>query len=174
MVYRTLIHGIRHTLQGLKKCDAPAPDGTIIARFFEGTIRCISLFDPDASRDANEAMDWIGNILVEVNLHVFQEVWTQKIEFYFESARKRPILLHLAQFLFSRENVSTTLVAIVLRYLVNKLPELGEYDEQNTAVAIRTYKMIFGAITLFPAANEPILAAHLGKLIMDCFPLAAT
>lgn len=35
------------------------------------------------------------------------------------------------------------------------------------------FKMAFGAVTMFPQQNEAILASHLGKLIMDCFPLAA-
>ncbi|KAH9951586.1 hypothetical protein B0H21DRAFT_818036 [Amylocystis lapponica] len=173
LLLRTLLHGFRHTLQGLKKCDAPPPDGTIVSRLLVGCIRCISLFDAESSREANEAMDWIGGVLTEVNLHVFQEVWTQKVDFFFLSAEKRPILMHLGQFLFSRDGLSPTLVAIVLRYLVDRLPQLGEYDDQTAAVAIRMFKMAFGAVTMFPVANEPILASHLGKLIMDCFPLAA-
>ncbi|KAI0921097.1 hypothetical protein AcW2_006184 [Taiwanofungus camphoratus] len=175
-IFRTLLHGLRHILSGLKKCDAPVPDGTIISRMFESCIRCIALFDGEqreSGREVTEALEWLGGALYEVNLHVFQEVWTQKIGFFFECTEKRPVLMHLAQFLFGRESISPTLVAIVLRYLINRLPQLGECDDQTAAVAIRMFKMAFGAVTLYPQTNEPILASHLGKLIMDCFPLAA-
>lgn len=167
-----MLHGFRHILQGLKKVDGPIPDGIIISRLFEGCVRLMALYDGE-TREANEVMDWMAGGLLEVNLHVFQEIWTQKIGFFFESAEKRPVLMHLAQILFSREPTSPTLVAIVLRFLVDRLPLLGEYDDQTAAVAIRMFKMAFGAVTMFPQQNEPILASHLGKLIMDCFPLAA-
>jgi transformation/transcription domain-associated protein len=134
-------------------------------------MKCMALFDSEP-RDATEAMDWFSAVLLEVNLHVFQEVWTHKIEFFFEASRKRPNLLQICQILFSRENVSPTLVAIVLRFLIDRLSLLGEYDDPTAVITIRLFKMAFIAITTFPVLNEPILAAHLAKLIMDCFPLA--
>lgn len=173
MVFRTLLHGFRVCLGSLKKCDAPIPDGTLVFRFFEGCIRCMSLFDPDPrANEHNDAFDWFGQALLEINLHVFQEVWTHKIEFFFACAQKRIILLNICQFLF-RETTSPTLLAIVLKFLVDRLPLLGEYDDLPAAATIRLYKMAFGAVAAQPVPNEPILAAHLAKLLMDCFPLAA-
>ncbi|KAI9063246.1 atypical/PIKK/TRRAP protein kinase [Trametes sanguinea] len=169
---RTILHVFRALIVGLKKCDAPVPDGALIARMFDSCIRAMAFFDTDA-RDAHDAMDWLAGALAELNLHVFQEVWTRKIGFYLASAEKRPILMHLASVLFSKEGTSPTLVAIVLRHLLDRLPELGDYDDQSAAVLIRVFKMAFQAVTTYPQLNESILASHLGKLIMDCFPLAA-
>ncbi|KAI9001012.1 atypical/PIKK/TRRAP protein kinase [Trametes punicea] len=169
---RTILHVFRALIVGLKKCDAPVPDGALIARMFDSCIRAMAFFDTDA-RDAHDAMDWLAGALAELNLHVFQEVWTRKIGFYLASAEKRPILMHLASVLFSKEPTSPTLVAIVLRHLLDRLPELGDYDDQSAAVLIRVFKMAFQAVTTYPQLNESILASHLGKLIMDCFPLAA-
>lgn len=133
----------------------------------------MALFDAEP-KEATEVMDWFSSVLLEVNLHVFQEVWTHKIELFFQAAQKRPALLHICQLLFTRESVSPTLVAIVLRFLIDRLPLLGEYDDQTAVVTIRLFKMAFSAVVVsFPILNEPILASHLGKLIMDCFPLAA-
>lgn len=156
---------------GLKKCDAPVPDGTILARLFEGCTRCMALFDGE-SRDYNDALEWFSGILSEVDLHVFQEVWTLQLPFFFEAAQKRPTLCIVLQGLFTREPTSPCLVSIILRFLLDRLEDLGEYDDQTAAVTIRLYKMVFSAVTLYPSANEEILAAQLGKLIMDCFPLA--
>ena len=172
MLFRTLLHGFRVCLVGLKKCDGPIPDGTVIFRLFTSCIKCMALFDAEP-REATEVMDWFSSVLLEVNLHVFQEVWTHKVELFFQAAQKRPSLLHICQLLFNREPVSPTLVAIVLRFLIDRLPLLGEFDDQTAVVTIRLFKMAFTAVTLFPTPNEPILASHLAKLIMDCFPLAA-
>jgi len=149
-------------------------DGTLISRFFEGCIRCMALFDPDPRvPDQNEPIDWLGHALAEVNLHVFQEVWTHKMDFFFQAAQKRILLLNICQFIFTRDTTSPTLLAIVLRYLVDRLPSLGEVDDVTAAATIRLYKIAFSAVTTFPATNEAILASHVGKILMDCFPLAA-
>jgi transformation/transcription domain-associated protein len=83
------------------------------------------------------------------------------------------MLLNICQTLFNRESTSATLLAIVLRFLVDRLPLLGEYDDLTAAATIRLYKIAFGAVASHPGSNEAILASHVGKLLMDCFPLAA-
>ncbi|KAI6035416.1 hypothetical protein F5J12DRAFT_25544 [Pisolithus orientalis] len=171
-LFRTLLHGFRVCLAGLKKCDGAIPDGTLIFRLFASCVKCMVLVDAEP-REATEIMDWFSAVLLEVNLHVFQEVWTHKIETFVQASVKRATLLHICQTLFSREAVSPTLVAIVLRFLIDRLPQLGEYEDPRAVVSIRLFKMAFSAVTAFPISNEPILASHLAKLIMDCFPLAA-
>lgn len=173
-VFRTLLHGFRVCLTSLKKCEAPTPDGSLIFRFFEASVRCMSLFESDPRvSDQTEPIEWFGHALTEVNLHVFQEVWTHKMEFFFEHAKHRIMLLNVCQNLFTRDTTSATLLAIVLRFLVDRLPLLGDYDELTAAATIRLYKMAFGAVAAHPATNEAILASHVSKLLMDCFPLAA-
>ena len=172
-LFRTLLHGIRHTLTGLKKCDAPVPDGAIIARLLEAAVKCMAPTEQE-SRESSELMDCIGTLLLEVNLHVFQEVWTQKIEFIFENAKKRLPLFQLCQYLIMRESTSPTIVAIILRFLLDRLPQLGDYGHETAHLTVRLFKLVFNAVALHAGQNEPILATHLGKLIMDCFPLIAT
>jgi transformation/transcription domain-associated protein len=134
----------------------------------------MSLFESDPRMpEQTEPIEWFGHALSEVNLHVFQEVWTHKMEFFFEHAKHRIMLLNVCQNLFTRDTTSATLLAIVLRFLVDRLPLLGDYDELTAAATIRLYKMAFGAVASHPATNEAILASHVSKLLMDCFPLAA-
>ncbi|THV08510.1 hypothetical protein K435DRAFT_832965 [Dendrothele bispora CBS 962.96] len=173
MVFRTLLHGFRVCLGGLKRCESPVTDGKLIFRMFEGCIRCMSYFEPESRVNETDAIDWFAPVLLEVDPHVFQEVWTHKIDFFFECAQKRIILLNICQFLFNKEPSSPPLLAIVLQFLVGKLPLLGDYDDLRAAATIRLFKMAFTSVGLFPTLNEPILAQHLAKLLMDCFPLAA-
>jgi transformation/transcription domain-associated protein len=134
----------------------------------------MSLYDLDPRlNEQNDIVDWFGHALLELNPNVFQEVWTHKIELFFENAQRRPILLNVCQFLFSRDPTTAGLLSIVLKFLIERLPQLGECDEHTGLATIRLYKMAFHAVSLFPPLNEPILASHLAKLLMDCFPLAA-
>lgn len=169
---RTIIPQFRTILSSLKKCDAPVADGIVISRMFEGCIRVLTALDND-QRESQEVADALCNALLEVDLHVFQEVWTQKIDLLITQAERHTSLLIFMQILFGKEATSPTVVAIVLRYLINHLHELGDLEEKRAGVIIRAFKMTFGGVGLFPITNEPILAAQIGKLIMDCFPLAA-
>jgi transformation/transcription domain-associated protein len=173
-LFKTLLHGFRTCMAGLKKVDAPASDGTLILRLFVGCIRCLSLLDLESrvAHDPIDPIEMFSQVMLDINLHVFQEVWTHQIEFFFETAQKKVVLLNVCQSLFTRDAASPTLLAIVLKFLVDRLPLLGEYDDLRAAATIRLFKMAFHAVSLFPATNEPILAAHLAKLLMDCFPLA--
>lgn len=169
---KAALHCLRACLAALRRCEAPAPDGTLIFRIFESCIKCSGLYDSD-SLAVNEVMETFANLLFEVNSHTFQEVWSLKIGFFFEHLRKRPMILHVCNVLLNRESTSSTLLAVILKFLVEHLPLLGDYEDAVAVVIIRWYKMAFGAVSIHPAKNEAILASHLGRLIMDCFPLAA-
>lgn len=175
-LFKTLLHGFRTCMNGLKKADAASVDGEFVSRLFVACIRALSLLELDSRgpHDPNDPIEMLSQVLLDVNPHVFQEVWTQRIELFFEAAQKKVILLNICQALFQRDATSPTLLAIVLKFLVDRLPLLGEYDDLRAAATIRLFKMAFGAVASFPPTNEAILATHLAKLLMDCFPLATT
>ncbi|KAI9508927.1 FAT domain-containing protein, partial [Russula earlei] len=172
LLFRTFAHGLRVCLGALKKIDAPVLDGSLMLRLFETCIRCMSLYDADP-REGTEPMEMLVGALLEINPHGFREVWTLKVDYFFQTAQKRPHILHICQALFGREPTSAILVSVVLRHLILNLPQLGEYDDPTAVITIRLFKMAFGAIALYPQQNEPILASHLSQLITECFPLAA-
>ncbi|TRM67802.1 FAT domain-containing protein [Schizophyllum amplum] len=176
--FKALVHGLRLFLQGLKRCDAPLPEGTLIFRLFDACIRCAALFDPDPRLQdppQESITEHLGPVLLEVDPHVFQEIWTVKIEFFFDYAVKRIPLVSLCQYLLMRESTSSTMLSVILKFLVDRLPLLGDLDDYNAAYTIRYYKMAFGVLEkeVYTPTNESIIAGHLPKLLMDCFPLAA-
>lgn len=171
-----MLHGFRVGLGHLKRCTDGRVDldGTLVFRLFDSCVRIMSNLDLDGrNEEANGINEWFSGALLELNLHSFQEMWTHKVDLFFQCAQRRINLLAICNHLFMREICSPTLLAIILEYLIDRLPLLGEHDELTAAVALRLYKMAFAAVTTFPVPNEPILASHIGKLLMDCFPLAA-
>src|SRR5258708_2109561 len=131
-----------------------------------------AVYDADP-REGSEPMEMLVGALLEIKPHIFQEVWTLKVDFFFQTAQKRPHILQICQVLFSREPTSAILVSVILRHLIQNLPQLGEYDDPTAVITIRLFKMVFGTIAMYPQHNEPILASHLSHLITECFPLAA-
>lgn len=172
-MFRTLLYGARAILTGLRQIEAPPPDAQLLGQFFEGAVHCLALFKDRDSRDEKEAMDLFSSVWNEVNPHVFQEVWTSKLDFFFEETLNQTSLLSVAQSLFEHEQRSRQLVSISLRHFTDRLDLLGSMEGKRAAVTIRFMKMAFGAVTQFSEVNEPSLAPHLNRLIMDSFPLAA-
>lgn len=149
------------------------PDGGLIGRIFESVIKCTGLYDTDSLSSINEYLEALATFLFEVNSHTFQEVWSLKINFFFEHLKKQPHVLRVVNLLLERDGTSSTMLAVILKFLLDRLPLLGDCDDKETVVVIRWYKLAFGAVSQHPGKNEAILATHLGQLIMDCFPLAA-
>ncbi|KAJ7700136.1 hypothetical protein B0H17DRAFT_1158131 [Mycena rosella] len=168
-LFKTLLHGFRSCLTAIKKTGDLVIDGSRMNRLFVASIRCMSLFE-QTNEDPTE---WFAMVLVELNLHVFQEIWAHNMDYFFQCAQKRPLILNLCQAILTKDPFSPTLLATVLRFLVDRLPMLGEYDEPTAGATIRLFKMAFSSVTTHQSTNEPILASHLPKLLMDCFPLAA-
>lgn len=179
---RALIYGIRPCLIALRTCGVTVPDGNLMLRLFEASFSLMTLFDGDSAptqrqdalnSQAHEVLQWLAGVFIELEPHTFQAMWTRKIEFYFRCAVDRPYLLNLLSQLVNHKPASATLVAILLRFLVDKLPDLGDFNIPTAAMTIRMFKIAFAGVTAYPEVNEPILATHIAGLIMDCFPLAA-
>ncbi|KAJ7180147.1 FAT domain-containing protein [Mycena crocata] len=168
-LFKTLLHGFRSCLAAIKKTGDIVIDGSRMNRLFVASVRCMSLLE----QSTEDPTEWLAMVLFELNLHVFQEIWAHNMEYFFQCAEKRPLILNLCSNILNKDPFSPTLLATVLRFLVDRLPLLGEHDEPTAGATIRLFKMAFGSVTSHQATNEPILASHLPKLLMDCFPLAA-
>ncbi|KAF7301711.1 hypothetical protein MIND_00736700 [Mycena indigotica] len=168
-LFKTLLHAARTLLTSFKKIGGDVIDGSRINRLFVASLKCMVLLEA-GNEDPSE---WFALVLIELNLHVFQEIWAQNMEFFFQCAPKRAYILNLCQAILTKESYSPTLLAAILRFLVDRLPLFGEYDETAAGATIRLFKMAFSSVTIHQASNEPILASHLPNLLMDCFPLAA-
>lgn len=166
-----LLQGLRVCNSHLKRLGGRLFDGEHAMPLFDSCIRIFSCFGDQ--KEDKDLMEGLAVILQDLDLHVFQELWTQKLDFYFEYAVKRPTLLHLTQVLFTHKPVSQTIVSTTLQHLSDKLDELGEMDDISASIILRVYKMTFTVVGMHPDINEPVLAPHLGRLIMDSFRLAA-
>lgn len=152
----------------------PPPDGEHLARLFQHALRCLALFEGIREpREAKDAVELLVNILLNVEPHVFSEIWTNHMDFFIDHAMTNPQAFHVIQILITHESVSHQLVSILLKYLMEHLEELGSYPPQKASVFFKLFKMSFLAINNYVATNESLLVPHLQKFIMNSFAYAA-
>ncbi|GAA5967961.1 hypothetical protein JCM21900_003879 [Sporobolomyces salmonicolor] len=173
-LFRNLLFGFKTLSVALSRMGGHGPDAELMCRFFDAAVKCMVVFDSsrDQGREQKEVMEVLSTTLVNTELVIFQEVIENRMGFFFEELIRNHELLVIPQSLLSNEQVSQHFVAILFRFLSDRLPDLGNNNKENTSVMLRLYKMSFMAVTIFPEKNEPVLLPHLTNLIMSSLKLA--
>jgi transformation/transcription domain-associated protein len=175
-LFKTLLHLLRTLLAQAKADDneVRAPDGESLGRTFEHCLRSLTVFegirDP---REPKEAIELFSQILLALNPHEFNEIWTNRMDFFVELAAQNMHVFSVVQVLITHQDVSHQLVAILLKYLMAHLGDIGNQDAQRSHLTLRLFKMSFLAINSYIDKNEGVLVPHLQKLIMGSFNYAA-
>jgi transformation/transcription domain-associated protein len=60
------------------------------------------------------------------------------------------------------------------QFLVERLDDMGGDDSAKAGVLLRLFKLLFGAVTLFPDQNETVLQPHLSTLITRAMEMGVT
>lgn len=174
-LFKTLLHTFRTLLTYTRQGDnpVPAPDGELLSRFFEHSLRAIAIFDANRDpREPKEAIELLSQILLLFDPHAFREVWTTHMDFFVENALTNVHVFSVLQILITHESVSHQLVAITLKHLMAHLDEVGSYSPKKASLTLRLFKISFLAINTYITTNEVVLVPHLQKLIMRSFSLA--
>ncbi|OBZ88491.1 Transcription-associated protein 1 [Choanephora cucurbitarum] len=135
------------------------------------TETCLKL-NPQQSGD-KEVLDTFPIVFTLLDPAVFQELFASQIEFFYERMLINTSLLHLSQYFLVNEITTQGFAGILLRFLVDRIDQLGEENFHYSAVMLHLFRLTFMAVNLFPDANESILQPYLANLVMSCFKLAA-
>ncbi|GAA5934352.1 histone acetyltransferase TRA1 [Sporobolomyces koalae] len=173
-LFRNLLFGFKTLGVALSRMGGQGPDAELMCRFFDAAVKCMVVFDSsrDGGREQKEVMEVLSSTLVGTELVIFQEVLENRMGFFFDELIRNHELLVIPQSLLSNDQVSQHFVAILFRFLSDRLPDLGNNNKENTSVMLRLYKMSFMAVTIFPEKNEPVLLPHLTNLIMNSLKFA--
>ena len=145
--------------------------------------------------EEKDVVDAFSNAFTLLEPAVFQEIFASQIEFFFERMMANTALINIAQY-FSinvsvshgyagnnepisqstmgvNETVSHGFAGILLRFLVDRIENLGDEDRHHSDVMIHLFRLTFMAVNLYPNTNESILKPYLANMVMSCFKLAA-
>ncbi|KAG1474893.1 hypothetical protein G6F56_000065 [Rhizopus delemar] len=120
-----------------------------------------------------EVLDTFPIVFTILEPAVFQELFASQIDFFFERMLINPSLLHLSQFFLVNEVTTQGFAGILLKFLVDKIQDLGEGNLHYSAVMLYLFRLTFMAVNVFPDSNETILQPYLANLVMSCFKLAS-
>jgi transformation/transcription domain-associated protein len=175
-LYKTLLHLFRTLLSRAKDdgSELRPPDGEQLGLFFEHNLRALVIFegvrDP---REPKEAIELFSQILLALDPHEFAEIWTTRMDFFVDLAAQNMHVFSVIQVLITHQDVSHQLVGILLKYLMDRLGEIGSQNKHRAHLTLRLFKMSFLAINSYIDKNEAVLVPHLQKLIMGSFTHAA-
>ncbi|TKA29433.1 hypothetical protein B0A50_03445 [Salinomyces thailandicus] len=142
-----------------------------------------------SSKEEKDLLETFATIFHHIDPATFHEIFTSQspiadgepggqgqsgIEFLYEQSFKHSALLHIPQFLLASEATSPAFCGMLLRFLMSKLPEIGEKDGTKTSVLLRLFKLSFMAVTLFSQHNEGVLLPHVRELITKAIELSVT
>ena len=164
---------IKSLLMKMKAIGASEPDSEIMSRLLVDGVKSWSLYEQNENLPDKEGMESFTNIFVDIEAQTFHEVFTNTMPFLFDRMLSSAVLLGIPQSLLSNELTSKRFVAILLRFLVDRLADLGGADKKHASVSLRLFKMAFMAVTIFPDVNEVVLQPHLSHIIMTSMKLAS-
>ncbi|BFZ59893.1 transcription-associated protein 1 [Saitoella coloradoensis] len=123
--------------------------------------------------EEKEILETFTTVFIYLDSAVFQEVFGAQLPEFFEQVLKNPSLLHVAQFFLANDATSSNFAGLLLRFLVDRLEDLGGLNVARSNIMLRMFKLAFMAVTLFPDANEICLQPHVNHIVVQCLKLSA-
>ena len=119
------------------------------------------------SRESRDLMESFVVIFMHLDIPTFTEIVESEMEFLYQCILEDSAVLHVAQSFLTGEVTSPAFNSILLRFLGEKLPILGDSNVNVSNILIRLYKLSFMSVNVFPIKNEPVLLKQINSIILD-------
>ncbi|KAK9238263.1 hypothetical protein V1525DRAFT_117414 [Lipomyces kononenkoae] len=127
-----------------------------------------------SSKEEKELLETFATVFIHIDPAAFHEVLEPDLPYIFDAMLRNPSLLHVPQFFLASEPTSANFAGILLKFLMERLEEIGQGDPLRANLLIRLFKLSFMAVNLFSTTNEEVFQPHLRNLILKCMSLATT
>ena len=130
------------------------------------------------SKEEKDLLETFATLFHHIDPATFHEILASGspsgTAFLYEQGFQHPALLHIPQFLLASEATSPAFSGVLLKFLMSKLEEVGETDNNKTSVLLRLFKLTFMAVGLFSQTNESVLVPHVREIITRSIELSVT
>ncbi|GFR25610.1 hypothetical protein TNCT_594364 [Trichonephila clavata] len=123
------------------------------------------------SKDEKETIEFLAGTFTIMHPLTFREVFSTTIDFFVDRMYKNPSLQVMVNSFLAHDTSSHIFATILVEYLLKRMEEMGSNMERSN-LYLKLFKMVFGCVSLFAAANEEMLKPYLHQIVNRSMELA--
>ncbi|CAL1278798.1 unnamed protein product [Larinioides sclopetarius] len=123
------------------------------------------------SKDEKETIEFLGGTYTIMHPLTFREVFSTTIDFFVDRMYKNQALQVMVNSFLAHDTSSHIFATILVEYLLKRMEEMGSNMERSN-LYLKLFKMVFGCVSLFAAANEEMLKPYLHQIVNRSMELA--
>lgn len=127
-----------------------------------------------SSKDEKDLLETFATVFHCVDPATFHEVFHEEIPRLYDMIFDHTALLHVPQFFLASEATSPSFAGMLLRFLMDRIDQVGSADVKKSSILLRLFKLAFMAVTLFSSQNEQVLLPHVLDIVTKSMILSTT
>ncbi|KAK4137532.1 hypothetical protein BT67DRAFT_372977 [Trichocladium antarcticum] len=125
-----------------------------------------------SSKEEKELLETFATVFHCIDPATFHEVFQQEIPRLYDMIHEHTALLHIPQFFLASEATSPGFCGMLLRFLMERIEDVGSADIKKSSILLRLFKLAFMAVTLFASQNEQVLLPHVVDIVTKSIELS--
>ncbi|RQM08647.1 hypothetical protein DH86_00000368 [Scytalidium sp. 3C] len=127
-----------------------------------------------SSKEEKDLLETFATVFHCIDPATFHEVFHEEIPKLYEMIFEHTALLHIPQFFLASEATSPSFAGMLLRFLMDRIDQVGTADVKKSSILLRLFKLAFMAVTLFSNQNEQVLLPHVVDIVTKSIELSTT
>jgi transformation/transcription domain-associated protein len=127
-----------------------------------------------SSKEEKELLETFATVFHCIDPATFHEVFHEEIPKLYDMIFEHTALLHVPQFFLASEATSPSFAGMLLRFLMDRIDQVGTADVKKSSILLRLFKLAFMAVTLFSNQNEQVLLPHVLDIVTKSIELSTT
>ena len=125
-----------------------------------------------SSKEEKDLLEAFATVFHCVDPATFHEVFQQEIPRLYDMIFEHTGLLHIPQFFLASEATSPSFCGMLLKFLMERIEDVGSADVKKSSILLRLFKLAFMAVTLFASQNEQVLLPHVVDIVTKSIELS--
>ncbi|KAI2641792.1 hypothetical protein GGS26DRAFT_18562 [Hypomontagnella submonticulosa] len=125
-----------------------------------------------SSKEEKDLLETFATVFHCIDPATFHEVFQQEIPRLYEMIFEHTALLHIPQFFLASEATSPSFCGMLLKFLMERIDDVGSADVKVSSILLRLFKLAFMAVTLFANQNEQVLLPHVVDIVTKSIDLS--
>lgn len=125
-----------------------------------------------SSKEEKDLLETFATVFHCIDPATFHEVFQQEIPRLYDMIFEHTALLHIPQFYLASEATSPSFCGMLLRFLMERIDDVGSADVKKSSILLRLFKLGFMAVTLFANQNEQVLLPHVVDIVTKSIELS--